>query len=136
MRIGVILDVVYNHFSPLGERLLRPFASAYVSQRHKNEWGALAEFRRRAIGRGPRIISGQRDLLDFRISLRRTAHRRHSGLRGRFGRIDPAWHLAGQPGRRPSDRRVLIVGENEPQNAESAARRRGGRLWIRCRVER
>ncbi len=44
LRIGVILDVVYNHFSRVGQCLLSSFTSAYFSQRHKNEWGAAPNF--------------------------------------------------------------------------------------------
>jgi maltooligosyltrehalose trehalohydrolase len=36
--LGVILDVVYNHFGPDGN-FLREFSDDFVSTRHKNEWG-------------------------------------------------------------------------------------------------
>ncbi|HON09741.1 MAG TPA: alpha-amylase family glycosyl hydrolase [Chitinispirillaceae bacterium] len=36
--IGVILDVVYNHFGP-GRELFRKFSPFYFSSRHKAEWG-------------------------------------------------------------------------------------------------
>ncbi len=36
--------MVYNHFSKLGERLLRPFSADYFSQRHKSEWGTTPNF--------------------------------------------------------------------------------------------
>jgi maltooligosyltrehalose trehalohydrolase len=42
--IGVILDVVYNHMGRVGEELLRPFSDAYFSTRHDNEWGAPLNF--------------------------------------------------------------------------------------------
>jgi maltooligosyltrehalose trehalohydrolase len=41
--IGVILDVVYNHFGPDGS-YLGQFADAYVSTRHKTEWGPAVNF--------------------------------------------------------------------------------------------
>ena len=41
--LGVILDVVYNHFGPDGN-YLGQFASNYVSQRHGNEWGDAIDF--------------------------------------------------------------------------------------------
>jgi maltooligosyltrehalose trehalohydrolase len=41
--IGVILDVVYNHFGPDGN-YLGQFADAYVSARHKTEWGDAVNF--------------------------------------------------------------------------------------------
>jgi maltooligosyltrehalose trehalohydrolase len=36
--LGVILDVVYNHFGPDG-CYLRQFADTYFSEKHKTEWG-------------------------------------------------------------------------------------------------
>jgi maltooligosyltrehalose trehalohydrolase len=41
--IGVALDVVYNHFG-LGECSIEQFADAYVSQKHKNDWGKAINF--------------------------------------------------------------------------------------------
>jgi len=41
--IGVILDVVYNHFGPVGN-YLRQFSPAYFSHRHENEWGDALNF--------------------------------------------------------------------------------------------
>jgi maltooligosyltrehalose trehalohydrolase len=41
--LGVILDVVYNHFGP-GGNYLPEFAAAYLSDRHENEWGAAPNF--------------------------------------------------------------------------------------------
>lgn len=41
--LGVILDVVYNHFGPSGNYLGR-FSPYYTSERHKNEWGDAINF--------------------------------------------------------------------------------------------
>jgi maltooligosyltrehalose trehalohydrolase len=41
--IGVILDVVYNHFGPVGN-YLRAFSPAYFTDRHYNEWGDAINF--------------------------------------------------------------------------------------------
>jgi maltooligosyltrehalose trehalohydrolase len=41
--IGVILDVVYNHFGPSGN-YLRAFAPAYFTDRYGNEWGDAINF--------------------------------------------------------------------------------------------
>ena len=41
--LGVILDVVYNHFGPDGN-YLGQFSSDYVSSRYKNEWGEAINF--------------------------------------------------------------------------------------------
>src|SRR5207237_4514095 len=41
--LGVILDVVYNHFGPEGT-YWREFAEDYFSDRHKSEWGDAINF--------------------------------------------------------------------------------------------
>jgi maltooligosyltrehalose trehalohydrolase len=41
--LGVILDVVYNHFGPAGN-YLRAFAPAYFTDRYENEWGDAINF--------------------------------------------------------------------------------------------
>jgi maltooligosyltrehalose trehalohydrolase len=41
--LGVILDVVYNHFGPSGNYLTR-FSPDYVSKRYENEWGDAINF--------------------------------------------------------------------------------------------
>jgi maltooligosyltrehalose trehalohydrolase len=41
--IGVILDVVYNHYGPVGN-MLGCFSDRYVSERYPNEWGASPNF--------------------------------------------------------------------------------------------
>jgi maltooligosyltrehalose trehalohydrolase len=41
--IGVILDVVYNHFGPDGN-FLREFAELYFTDRYENEWGEAINF--------------------------------------------------------------------------------------------
>lgn len=43
LNLGVILDVVYNHFGPDGN-YLRPFSRHYVSVRYQNEWGEAINF--------------------------------------------------------------------------------------------
>jgi maltooligosyltrehalose trehalohydrolase len=41
--VGVILDVVYNHFGPDGN-YLGQFSADYVSTRHRTDWGAAINF--------------------------------------------------------------------------------------------
>jgi maltooligosyltrehalose trehalohydrolase len=41
--IGVILDVVYNHFGPDGN-YLKEFSPAYFTDRYENEWGEAINF--------------------------------------------------------------------------------------------
>jgi maltooligosyltrehalose trehalohydrolase len=43
LRIGVILDVVYNHIGPDGN-YLKQFSDDYFTDRHKNEWGQAINF--------------------------------------------------------------------------------------------
>jgi maltooligosyltrehalose trehalohydrolase len=41
--IGVILDVVYNHFGPDGNYLMQ-FSNTYFSDKYENEWGEAINF--------------------------------------------------------------------------------------------
>ena len=41
--LGVILDVVYNHFGPEGNYLAQ-FSDTYFTQRHKTDWGPSVNF--------------------------------------------------------------------------------------------
>jgi maltooligosyltrehalose trehalohydrolase len=41
--LGVILDVVYNHFGPDGN-YLRQYADAYFTDRYENDWGDAIDF--------------------------------------------------------------------------------------------
>jgi maltooligosyltrehalose trehalohydrolase len=41
--LGVLLDVVYNHFGPDGNYLTQ-FADGYLTDRYKNEWGQAINF--------------------------------------------------------------------------------------------
>lgn len=41
--LAVILDVVYNHFGPSGNYLMK-FSPDYMSTEHKNEWGQVINF--------------------------------------------------------------------------------------------
>lgn len=43
LRLGVILDVVYNHVGPDGN-YLNVFSADYFTERHKNEWGEAINF--------------------------------------------------------------------------------------------
>jgi maltooligosyltrehalose trehalohydrolase len=43
LNLGVILDVVYNHFGPDGN-YLKQFADAYFTDRYANEWGDAINF--------------------------------------------------------------------------------------------
>lgn len=42
--LGVILDVVYNHFGPAGGNYLGQFSADYISRRHRTDWGDAINF--------------------------------------------------------------------------------------------
>jgi maltooligosyltrehalose trehalohydrolase len=115
--IAVILDVVYNHFSRLGEQLLRPFSPDYFSQRHQSEWGASPNFD------GPQSEAVREYFLANAAYWISQYH--FDGLRidatQAFKDDSPRSILLElcQTARAAApDRRVLVVGENEPQQAE------------------
>src|SRR5262245_26170458 len=43
LRLGVVLDVVYNHLGPDGN-YLKEFSQAYFTNRYENEWGEAINF--------------------------------------------------------------------------------------------
>ncbi len=43
LKIGVILDVVYNHFGPTGNYLAQ-FSQEYTAKRHRTDWGEAINF--------------------------------------------------------------------------------------------
>jgi maltooligosyltrehalose trehalohydrolase len=123
--IGVILDVVYNHFSSLGERLLRPFASTYVSDRHKNEWGAAPNFddRQSDAVREYFVANVTYWISEFHIDGLRIDATQAFEDDSNESILLPLCRAARQAA---PDRTVLIVGENEPQNANLLREQEGG----------
>lgn len=114
--LGVLLDVVYNHWSRIGEEVVRPFSNAYVSTRHKNDWGAAVNF-------DGEDCQGVREF--FLANVRHWISEYHvDGLRidatQAFNDESPRSILLelGQAARESADGRgVLVIGENEPQLA-------------------
>jgi maltooligosyltrehalose trehalohydrolase len=109
--LGVILDVVYNHFGPDGN-YIGEFSPDYVTDRYKNDWGQALNFE------GPRAV---RDFFvenagywidEFHFDgLRLDATQDiHDASREHIIAevVDRARAAAGA-------RRIYIVGENEPQ---------------------
>jgi maltooligosyltrehalose trehalohydrolase len=117
LKLGVILDVVYNHFGTLGEKLLRPFADEYFSHRYKNEWGSAINFD--DVGSGP-----VREF--FLTNVRQWIAEYHfDGVRvdatqAFFDRSSPPilLELARAAREAAGSRRVVIIGESEPQNSD------------------
>jgi maltooligosyltrehalose trehalohydrolase len=113
--IGVILDVVYNHYGPDG-CYLREFSDTYFSQRHKSEWGESPNFD--GAGNAPVrefVLANAAYWIDeFHLD----------GLRldATQSIVDESSpHILEELGRRVrqagSGRSTLIVNENEPQHA-------------------
>jgi maltooligosyltrehalose trehalohydrolase len=117
VRIAVILDVVYNHFGAVGERLLRPFADAYFSKRYKNEWGSAINFDDEQSGAVREFfLANVRHWIDeyhldgLRIDATQAFHDRSPN------------HILREVAREArlaaGGRSVIVAGENEPQRAE------------------
>jgi maltooligosyltrehalose trehalohydrolase len=116
LHLGVLLDVVYNHFGPDG-LYLEPFSDRYASTRHGSEWGDTPNFDGEDCGpvREWVLASAEHWIAEYHLD----------GLR-----IDATQSIAddSEPhvlevlGRRAraaaGARQVLIVNENEPQDAK------------------
>ena len=114
--LGVILDVVYNHFGPCGN-FLDKFSPDYFTDRYENEWGAALNFD------GPNS-NGMRDLVisnaaywieefhfdGLRLDATQSIHDASDDhVVAALARAARA--AAGQ-------RSIIIVAENEPQNTD------------------
>ena len=115
--IAVILDVVYNHFSRLGERLLQPFSAHYFSNRHQNEWGRSPNFDDEHSADVRQFFLAN---VTCWISEYHFDGLRIDAMQAFFDDSKESILLdLARTARRAADvRRVLIVGENEPQHAE------------------
>ena len=123
--LGVILDVVYNHFGPSGNYLTR-FSPHYVSKRYANEWGDAVNFDDAHSGPVREFFACNAEywIREFHFD----------GLR-----LDAtqclfdasATHIVAEVARRAraaaGQRSIYVCAENEPQHAEMArAVERGG----------
>ena len=112
--IGVILDVVYNHFGPDGCYLAK-FARAYFTDRYENEWGAALNFDgedaegvRELVAENAAYWIDEFHLDGLRLDATQSIH--DSSTTHIIREItDRARRAAG-------DRNLLIVAENEPQD--------------------
>ena len=111
--LGVILDVVYNHFGPDGN-FLREFSPAYFSRRYDNEWGDAINFDDDAAAVRELVIANAEYWIDeFHID----------GLRldatQQIFDASPD-HLLAEMARRTraaaGHRSILLTAENEPQD--------------------
>lgn len=126
--LGVILDVVYNHFGPSGNYLAR-FSPHYVTDRYANEWGESIDFD------GPHSAPVREF---FRANAAYWVREFHfDGLR-----LDATQclqdgspvHIVAELAQDARDaaagRSVYISGENEPQHAELARSRESGGMGL------
>jgi maltooligosyltrehalose trehalohydrolase len=127
--LGVVLDVVYNHFGPDG-CYLRSFAEAYFTKRHDNEWGDALDYD------GP-SSRGLRDLVasnaaywirEFHMDgLRLDAtHAMHDASRG--GSHVLAEIVRSARAAAP-DRRVWIAAENESEDVRLVREHGVDAMW-------
>lgn len=117
LRIAVILDVVYNHFGAIGERLLKPFAEEYFSKAYENDWGSAINFDGERSGpvrefflTNVRYWIVEYHLDGMRIDATQAFHD-HSDTPILRELAREARHAA-------AGRNVIVAGENEPQRAE------------------
>ena len=111
--LGVILDVVYNHLGPRGN-YLATFASAYFTDRYENEWGDALNFD----GAGAAAVRAH-------VLANVTYWIREFHVDGfRLDAVQQMYdqspeHIVAELTRRARDeaapRRVVLIGENEPQ---------------------
>lgn len=130
--LGVILDVVYNHFGPSGNYLAR-FSPYYVSRRYENEWGEAINFDGEHSGPVREFFTSNAAcwIAEFHFDgLRLDATQSLYDASATHIAAEIAQHARAAAG----GRSVYLTAENEPQHAELArSAARGGQgldaLW-------
>ncbi|MDQ2919688.1 MAG: malto-oligosyltrehalose trehalohydrolase [Verrucomicrobiota bacterium] len=122
--IGVILDVVYNHFGPEGN-YLRVFAEDYFTDRHENDWGDSINFD----GKNSKsvrefFVTNARYWIEefhfdgFRFDATQDIH------------DASAQYIVGEVGRAArkaaGDREIILIAENEPQQSKLVRPKKAG----------
>ena len=112
--LGVILDVVLNHFGPSGN-YLRAFSSTYFSDKYSNEWGEAINFD------GPESTPVREFFTTNAAYWMEEFHLDGLRLDATQQMFDASQeHILAAIGRSArkaaGDRRVVLVAENEPQN--------------------
>ena len=114
--VGVILDVVYNHFGPDGN-YFGQFAKHYFTDRHKTDWGAAINYDSADCGPVRDLVTSNAAywIREFHLD----------GLR-----LDATQHiyddsddhilaaLAREARQAAGDRKIILVAENEPQETK------------------
>ena len=117
--LGVILDVVYNHFGPDG-CYLREFSADYFTDRYDNEWGDAINFDgphaapvRELVVRNAEYWIREFHLDGLRLDATQSIHD--------ASRPHVIAELAAAARRAAMPRSIVLVAENEPQHAEALA---------------
>jgi maltooligosyltrehalose trehalohydrolase len=123
-RIGVILDVVYNHFGPDGNYLTQ-FAEDYFTDRYKNEWGKAINFD------GPNAGPVREFMLTNAVYWIEEFHLdglRLDATQQIFDESTPylLTELSERTRAAAQGRTIFLVAENEPQNADLVRPREAG----------
>jgi len=117
--IGVILDVVYNHFGPDGNYLTE-FSPAYFTHRYKCEWGDAINFDGRDAQpvRAFFLTNARYWIEEFHFDGFRLDATQQIFDASRPGIMA---EIAEQARRSAGGRSILVIAENEPQRAELLA---------------
>ena len=122
--LGVILDVVYNHFGPAGN-FLSQYGDDYFTDRYSNEWGAALNFDGpNAVGMRDLVIANAAYWIDefhfdgLRLDATQSIHDA-SGDHVIAALTRAARAAAGH-------RSIIVVAENEPQNTDLIRQEREG----------
>ena len=114
--LGVILDVVYNHFGPAGN-FLSQFSDDYFTDRYGNEWGSALNFDgRNAIGMRDLVIANAAYWIDeyhfdgLRLDATQSIH--DASEENVVTALTRAARQAAGP------RSIIMIAENEPQNTD------------------
>jgi maltooligosyltrehalose trehalohydrolase len=117
--LGVILDVVYNHFGPDG-CYLREFSADYFTDRYDNEWGDAINFDgphaaavRELVVRNAEYWIREFHLDGLRLDATQSMHD--------ASRPHVIAELAAAARRAALPRTIVLVAENEPQNVDALA---------------
>jgi maltooligosyltrehalose trehalohydrolase len=111
--IGVILDVVYNHFGPDGN-YIHSFAKQYFSQKHKTDWGQALNFDDVGAGAVREFVVSN---AEFWISEYHLDGLRLDATQNIYDSSTPhiITELVAAARKAAGNRSIIVVGENEEQ---------------------
>ena len=126
--LGVILDVVYNHFGPSG-CVLGEFSKSYYTKRHRTEWGDAVNYDDENSGPVREFIVANAGywIDEFHLDgLRLDATHAIQDLSPEHVVAELARRARERAGRRP----IVVIAENEPQDARMLRPPAGGGLGL------